>query len=550
MAENKTVRISAEDAGFSSMITRASKDAKVFMASFGEETTKTNRTLKEQITLLERKIAIERNSRSAESSVNRAYIEKDYSEGLEQAGKNPRKKKEATDEYKENIQGLNENKRYDEIFLKTLTEKLEQLRLTFVDEKVEQRKLADEKELKDKEKVEGNERPIDDSEFKRNKSTVTGGLEQLAGQAGGLGNIVSAGIQAGGLGAIVAGVVTTILATGQLQSQTTNLRGMIPNMKDASAESMGFAGLGLGGAEGAKRMYDIARARGKGGNESDLLQTAKNQIGYEKGFGLSDNTLTDMNRYKRADTNSGDVSMDLNELLQIYKNSDLFNVKRDDFTIIGEKLENLTRMNQESSKHQESFNSDNNLRMMAAFDKIGGSAADFRQGDIMSGMNNAISNPGNDASKAFIYQSIQKRNPGMSVSDIIIQMQKGMNDPKNIKGIIQDLDKNYGGGENGLFAFSSLLRGGTQDLGITKNLYKGRKNLEAPPSAPSGGGAFTDSQGRDVNQRVSETVSTFDVLSTMKDQFSSLGYSIDHVIGKFNNLYKSTPNNSVPTPVK
>jgi hypothetical protein len=150
--------------------------------------------------------------------------------------------------------------------------------------------------------------------------------------------------------------------------------------------------------------------------------------------------LTSGLRTERSGRNASEVAL---EMLTMFKRSDLFNISRGDFTQLGEKMQFNTALLQQQASQMYTTNATTGSQIIEAFGR--GGVDDQRLLDYTNQINNAITNPSNEFTKAFIFRSLRKRNPNMSMMELMERQEQGIFGAGTMGQIMDDLRGAYSG---------------------------------------------------------------------------------------------------------
>lgn len=173
---------------------------------------------------------------------------------------------------------------------------------------------------------------------------------------------------------------------------------------------------------------------------------AYQQLAVELGYGLETGQLNPLGASLRSGNTGGQTTANaVLEMIEIFRNTEIWGIGKDDFSALGEKVGILTNLM--DIGRQQSERTDNFVvtGVMAALNKLGGSFADDRSGEAISKLNTSITNPNSDFSKAFVFRSLRQANPGMSLFELMGKTQEGAFGEGNLQAILTSMRKASGG---------------------------------------------------------------------------------------------------------
>jgi hypothetical protein len=212
---------------------------------------------------------------------------------------------------------------------------------------------------------------------------------------------------------------------------------------EASTRGLGMKNVKGGTQFGKKRaeMLQYSRETAVAAGRADY--DALNNLTVEKRFSQDENSLSGLTAGLRTEGKSrkaGDVTV---EMLNYFKRSDLFNVKRGDFTQLGEKIQFNTRMLEMQGGQMQMTNATTNAQILELFGKAG--IGDQRSMGFVESINQSITNPTNDFSKAFIMRSLRERNPDASLFELMKKQEEGIFGEGNFGQMLGDLQRTFQG---------------------------------------------------------------------------------------------------------
>lgn len=280
----------------------------------------------------------------------------------------------------------------------------------------------------------------------------------------------NAGLAAAGFGAVlsIAGFVGSMISEGV-------------ELESAQAQAGARGKVRTGGIRGMKTAdalrynmevtKELGYGAGVGSREADRMGNI------EKSLGLDMGTIKSGARVLRAEESGKTPTQVTSEMLAIMKNSDLYNIGKGDFTMVGELLERNNELNELQASKTDKIDSLASTQLMAAFGNVGGKFGDARQAGTLSTMNQAITDPSNDFKRAFIMSSIAKSNPEASYVERMKMQEQGIFGEGRLSSLMGDLQKYTGGGDSFTVGINKLFDD-KLGYGTSENL---RKAYEANP---------------------------------------------------------------------
>lgn len=216
-------------------------------------------------------------------------------------------------------------------------------------------------------------------------------------------------------------------------------------LDDAQSSTRGLGMKGVGGVAGygkkTSEMLQYSRETAIAAGRADYQ--AVNNLAFEKRFSQDENSLLGLTSGLRTEgrgRRSGDVAI---EMLNYFKRSDLFNVKRGDFTQLGEKIQFNTRMLEMQGGQMVMTNATTNAQLLELFGKAG--IGDQRTMGYVESINQSITNPNNDFSKAFIMRSLRQTDPNASLFELLKKQEQGIFGEGSFGQILGDLKRTFQG---------------------------------------------------------------------------------------------------------
>lgn len=227
---------------------------------------------------------------------------------------------------------------------------------------------------------------------------------------------------------------------------------------------------------------------------TNLITASGNSGGYDKygnqarlmerGLGLSPQTITQIVKDIRTTQSNADITKIAADVIR--SNPEL----RRDQTKFSEILSQTSQLTNQLASQTENNNLSTNAGIVGQLRGIGGSFADPVLGSQrMLSINQSLTNPGNDFQKARSFGVLSGINPGSSYFQLQEMQEKGVGQKGYLEGILKQLEKEVGGGENLMLAaqqnlnipFSSarkLIEARDKNKGLLTNFSGGTEDVE------------------------------------------------------------------------
>ena len=272
-----------------------------------------------------------------------------------------------------------------------------------------------------------------DDDRSRGRNIISRGLNRGSNLLRNVGNGVAQGL---GFGAVLSlsGFVGKMIDEG-LELDKTQARA-------------GAQGLKTGSVSGLKMADEVGYSKGiaLSAGFGDVRKLATEQGSIERGTGMDLGSMNSFHTVMRAEGSHGKTLTDSTvEMLSIMKKSDLYNIKKGDFTMTHELLQRQNALNEIQAANLEHISSKSSSQVMAAFGKVGGSFGDHRQAETIAQIDSSIRDPGNDFKNAFIMRSIFSRDSQASLLDVKLAQEEGVFKKGQFQGVMEDLSKTFSG---------------------------------------------------------------------------------------------------------
>ena len=200
---------------------------------------------------------------------------------------------------------------------------------------------------------------------------------------------------------------------------------------------------GSGSGYGMKRADFLNYASGVLQSAGSSDYDAVGNLAFEKRFSQQQgslNSLTGSLRMEGRGRSAGEVSL---EMLNFFKRSKVFNVEKGDFTQLREKLEFNNQMLSQQGQQMAEVNATTNAQIMTAFGASG--IGDQRMMDYTGSINQSITNPNSDFTKAFMFRSLRRANPNAGLLDLLKVQEQGIYGEGSFGQIVGDLRESFSG---------------------------------------------------------------------------------------------------------
>jgi hypothetical protein len=243
---------------------------------------------------------------------------------------------------------------------------------------------------------------------------------------------------------------------------------------DNEAEIPLLENVGINATQFIQSQGEYARRRGYA-DASGI--TTRDAIYAEKGYGVDASTsalLIEIQRSTRE--NNRDLAQLIGGVIERGGKAGIF--ADGDTTFLNEFLGKFASLQKELSKTQTYVPTGTTFDILNRFNKVGGEfdARDPRSAGNISAIQNALSNPSSDNTKAVAFRILSRQFPNKGIFDLREEIQKGLGSPGYLKGVLSFVDKQLGGGEqdklNNLSGFFPGL-----SLSAVRRLYNNRQNL-------------------------------------------------------------------------
>lgn len=349
------------------------------------------------------------------------------------------------------------------------------------------------KRIKTAEKNDYKDMPPEQVEKLMYQKTISGGGDKEKGIFG----QVFAGTLAAGIVQKIGSTLGTIASSQTGEQAINSLLGSLPFIGDflgkgsqRSFEEKYAVGSGLNKlkARTGNRNLDVNGNTDIGYSTRENLETAENLItasgnagGYnkygnqarlmERGLGLSSQTITQIVKDIRTTQSTSDITKIAADIIRA--NPEL----RRDQTKFLEILNQTSQLTNQLASQTEKNNLTTNAGIVGQLRSIGGSFADPVLGSQrMMSINQSLTNPSNDFQKSRSFGVLSGLKPGSSYFQLQEMQEKGLGQKGYLEGIISQLEKETGGGEN-------LMLAAQQNLGL--GYSTSRKLIEARQKNPN-----------------------------------------------------------------
>lgn len=210
-------------------------------------------------------------------------------------------------------------------------------------------------------------------------------------------------------------------------------------LSDAGGRTLAPYQLGVNNKEFLEAIGQTAGSRRIG---TDAVNETLNRLRLTGSYGVSPDQLGGIDKFYRQrnggdllDRSQFDASRTIVEILARSDRQGILGVSHNDFTMLPEKIGQVTSIMQQQYSNSERTNANQAINLMLAGNRIGGRFGDDRAADTFGRLNEGIVNPHSPGTKAFILEALRRANPGKTPLELEAQMQEGINSPENVKAI-------------------------------------------------------------------------------------------------------------------
>lgn len=278
---------------------------------------------------------------------------------------------------------------------------------------------------------------------------ILGGLGESGGSA--LGGAVGGGMAGGALAAgAIAGVVVAVFAAVKMLygkgMDDWRTESKVSATFDIDRDTFGRGGnggkggasdFGLDNKEYKEFILSVAKSRGSATNVEEV---AYNQMTMQKAYGLSGQEASKFNSFNFQDVSKRDSGTIIADILNRSEKQGILGVSGRDFSRLPEKLEQVGSIMSMQKASGETADSNTAIDLLMAGQKIGGRFGDDRASESFGRINESIKSPDNPGMKAYMYEMLRKANPDASYTDIQAKMENGAS-KENLQAILPEINK-------------------------------------------------------------------------------------------------------------
>lgn len=236
----------------------------------------------------------------------------------------------------------------------------------------------------------------------------------------------------------IGGAVGLMATLGAQLDSAQGRSSAITGQNRGASRDLDMTSWGLTSAEFLEKEASLMRTQGEFHGSTDLITAGI-------GLGVDDGVLGGLASTERGQVDGKTTAASLKEMLAVFRKSKLFDIGPGNFLNIQEKIVFQSQLNQMQGSQFEGISNDISTRVQEAFGRIGGSFSDFRAMERIQSANQGLTNPDNEYKQAFLYQSLQKINPGASLFDMQEMQQGGVFTPGYQQQVMEDLLELNGG---------------------------------------------------------------------------------------------------------
>lgn len=231
--------------------------------------------------------------------------------------------------------------------------------------------------------------------------------------------------------------------------------------------------LGMTFQEVSKLQYDLVTRQGSVNN---LEKLTKDVVGLDSGWGVrNQSSMAMLDLVRSSKSSDSNIQSIIGGILQKGTQSGIF--QGGDRSYLNEFLtRNFIQLQKQLLQTQSTVASGTTFDILSKFNSFGGEwgVKDSRSGGLINTLQSSLSNPGSDSMKALSYYVMRKNNPGMSLADTGIEIQKGLGSPAYLQSMMEYLTSM--GGDESYQTYNVASAFGLQNnLAAAKKLLQGYK---------------------------------------------------------------------------
>lgn len=231
--------------------------------------------------------------------------------------------------------------------------------------------------------------------------------------------------------------------------------------------------LGMTFQEVSKLQYDLVTRQGSVNN---LEKLTKDVVGLDSGWGVrNESSMAMLDLVRSSKSSDSNIQSIIGGILQKGTQSGIF--QGGDRSYLNEFLtRNFIQLQKQLLQTQSTVASGTTFDILSKFNSFGGEwgVKDSRSGGLINTLQSSLSNPSSDSMKALSYYVMRKNNPGMSLADTGIEIQKGLGSPAYLQSMMEYLTSM--GGDESYQTYNVASAFGLQNnLAAAKKLLQGYK---------------------------------------------------------------------------
>lgn len=232
--------------------------------------------------------------------------------------------------------------------------------------------------------------------------------------------------------------------------------------------------LGMTFQEVSKLQYDLVTRQGSVNN---LEKLTKDVVGLDSGWGVrNESSMAMLDLVRSSKSSDSNIQSIIGGILQKGTQSGIF--QGGDRSYLNEFLtRNFIQLQKQLLQTQSTVASGTTFDILSKFNSFGGEwgVKDSRSGGLINTLQSSLSNPSSDSMKALSYYVMRKNNPGMSLADTGIEIQKGLGSPAYLQSMMKYLTSM--GGDESYQTYNVASAFGLQgNLAAAKKLLNGYKS--------------------------------------------------------------------------
>ncbi len=245
------------------------------------------------------------------------------------------------------------------------------------------------------------------------------------------------------MGSAMAEVVGDVVGQSKARELEEREKQQVSTLSLAASTNKSISGLsryGLSTAETAVIAREIAVSSG---TARDIDRRTKESVQFERGYGVDKGIISQQESLLRITGESAGES--IARIIATNQNRGRF--KGDDFSSLGEIIQQNTQATLEQGRRLEKVNVGGTASSLAILRSLGGSFGGQFGGERYSQINQALINPANEYQQAQSFGTLTSLKPGASMFELMEMQEKGINQKGYLSETLKRMKKQYGGGD-------------------------------------------------------------------------------------------------------